>query len=79
MLFKPYYLIQAYSPKTTKLVTQYISTELSRGKQCQSLIEAKARSKEWAMSQTEAKRYNAVDWEPRVMLVTDRGKLPVTI
>ena len=74
MLIKPYYLVQAYSPSTRKLVPQYISTEISYNKKCTSLIEAKKRSVEFARSLCEAKRYNVTDWEPKIQLINDMGK-----
>lgn len=75
MIIKPHYIVNAYSPSRKKLVPQFISTEHSKNKKCTSLIEARRRSVEFAKSLNEAKRENATDWEPKVQLINDQGKL----
>jgi hypothetical protein len=54
-----------------------MSTEHGKNKHCTSLIEARRRSIEFAKSLCEAKRENAIDWEPRIQLINDQGKLLV--
>jgi|TARA_B110000503_G_scaffold88640_1_gene134388 hypothetical protein len=77
MKIKPHYIVNAYSPSKRKLIPQFMSTEHGKNKHCTSLIEARRRSIEFAKSLCEAKRENAIDWEPRIQLINDQGKLLV--
>ena len=74
MLFKPYYLVEAYSLKVKKQQTQYQSTELSRNKELMDPVEAKRRSIAYAESLNESISMNADDWKPNVRLISDAGK-----
>jgi len=79
MLFKPYYLVQAYSAKVKKQQTQYHGTELANNKQLMSAIEAKRRSIAYAASLNESAYANATDWVPLVRLISDNGKFLVDL
>jgi hypothetical protein len=78
MLFRPYYLIQAYSKNANKQTTEWLTHELDLKKRCANLQEARERSKQWAAAEREAKRYGYSDWEPIVRLVTDNGSYLVS-
>lgn len=77
MLFKPYYIVQAWSKSRGRLQTQFITTEMNGNKRCTNIKEAHQRADAFAQSLNEAKKLQATDWEPKVQLVTDRGKFLV--
>ena len=66
--FKPYYIIQAYSPKTDKLRQKHITTEMKTGSKCSDLTTAKNRAIDFAKSLKEVKAGGVSDWEPRLQL-----------
>jgi hypothetical protein len=73
MLFKPYYIVQAWSKSRQRLQTQFLATEMSQGKRCTDIKEANMRAQSFAASLNEAKKLQATDWEPKVRLITDHG------
>jgi hypothetical protein len=77
MLFKPYYIVQAWSKSRQRLQTQFITTEMTEGRRCTDIKEAEQRANAFAQSLNEAKKLNAADWEPKVHLVSDAGKFLV--
>jgi len=79
MLFKPYYLVQAYSDKSHKQQTQFIPNELASGKQLMDPVVAKQRSVSYAISLNESKSMNAEDWKPIVRLMSDAGDFIVDL
>jgi hypothetical protein len=79
MLFKPYYLVQAYSQKVQKQQTQYIPNEMGRNKELMNPVEAKRRSIAYAESLNESVSMNASDWKPIVRLISDGGKYLVDL
>jgi hypothetical protein len=79
MLFKPYYLVQAYSKKVNKQQTQFMSNELSKNKELMSAKEAKRRSLQYAQSLNESVSMNADDWTPIVRLMSDKGNYIVDL
>jgi hypothetical protein len=79
MLFKPYYLVQAWTKSKGRLQTQFITTEISKGKKCTDLAEATRRADAFAASLNEKRMLQATDWEPKVRLVTDNGNYLVPV
>jgi hypothetical protein len=73
MLFRPYYLIQAFSKRANKQVTDWQPHEMEIKKRCSNLQEARKRSIQWAMSMNESNHYGHRDWVPIVRLMTDNG------
>lgn len=78
MLFRPYYLIQAYSRTANKQTTEWLTHELDVKKRCANLETARERSKQWALAENEANRFGHNDWVPIVRLVTDNGNFIVS-
>jgi hypothetical protein len=79
MLFKPYYLVQAYSDKMHKQQTQFIPNELAQGNELMDPVVAKQRSISYAISLNEIKSMNAEDWKPIVRLMSDAGDFLVDL
>ena len=79
MLFKPYYLVEAYSLKVQKQQIQYQGHELANNKQLMDIKEAKRRSIAYAASLNESKSMNADDWKPIVRLISDKGKFIIDL
>jgi len=78
--FKPYYVIQAYSPRTNKLRQQHISTEIKTGSKCADLTTAQHRAREFAKSLSESKAGGANDWQPKLQLQnTESTKIVVPV
>ena len=77
MLFKPYYIVQAWSKSRQRLQTQFVTTEMVDGKRCTDIKEAEQRARNFAQSLNESKKLGATDWEPKVQLVSDNGKFLV--
>ena len=77
MLFKPYYIVQAWSKSRQRLQTQFVTTEMVDGRRCTEFKEADQRARAFAQSLNEAKKLGAADWEPKVQLVSDNGKFLV--
>lgn len=77
--FKPYYIVEAYSPKTNKLRQMHLATEMGRMQKLGSLETAKARSKEFANSLNESKAHGVTDWKPMIHFqYTERDKLLIS-
>ena len=78
--FKPYYIIGALSKKTNKIREQRLSTEMERMKKPASLIEARKRAKNFALSLNESNTLNVDDWTPLLFLQhTETKRLPVEV
>lgn len=72
--FKPYYYVAAYSKSRNKIMSNHLMTEMEPNKRLMSLAVAKPRAREYAASLKENKHLGAVDWEPKVYVVSELGK-----
>jgi hypothetical protein len=67
-MFKPHYIIEAYSRRANKIREQHITTEMTMRERCQDLTTARLRSKEFAKSLNEIKELSVSDWQPMLHL-----------
>ena len=78
--FKPYYIVEAFSPKTNKMRQLILATETGRLNKLANLDVAKKRSSEFAKSLNENKTLGTTDWEPMIHLqYTERSKMLVAL
>lgn len=72
--FKPYYIVEAYSPATKKIRQLVLATETERMKKLASLEQAKIRSREFANSLNENKTLGTTDWQPMIHFQHEKDK-----
>ena len=78
--FKPYYIVEAFSPKTNKMRQLILATETGRMNKLANLDTAKKRSAEFANSLNEARTLGTSDWKPMIHLqYTEHSKMLVNI